>query len=150
MNRIPAAAVAVVLCSACASTTTIRSFPHGAKIKNESGHVVGVTPYEHTDSAIVNHAEKFVVEKEGFETEYVTIRKDQPNVLRIAGGVLGGIFIPPVFATLLWATDYKSEYSVQLSPAKDAVEVDVEEVEAEEPVRPVRKKTAKKPRLTRR
>lgn len=114
MLRLTSTLLLVVITTGCASTTVIRSDPSGATVRTRSGEVLGRTPYEHSDSAMVNHTESFVIDLEGYEPEYVTIKRDQWNGMRTAGGVIGGLFIFPIFATLLWATDYKESYNVEL------------------------------------
>ncbi|ATB27770.1 PEGA domain-containing protein [Melittangium boletus] len=114
MRRLMSVPLLLVLTTGCASTTVIRSDPSGARVKSRSGELLGRTPYEHSDSATVNHTESFVLELEGYAPEYVTIRRDQWNSVRTAGGIVGGLFVFPVFATLFWAADYKPLYSVEL------------------------------------
>ncbi|HZH79490.1 MAG TPA: PEGA domain-containing protein [Archangium sp.] len=109
----------VLLSTGCASTTVIRSDPSGATVKSRSGEVLGRTPYEHSDSATVNHTESFVLELEGYKPQYVTIKRDQWNGARTAGGVIGGLLFFPAFGTLLWATDYKEAYHVELQEAPE-------------------------------
>ncbi|WP_375766690.1 PEGA domain-containing protein [Archangium gephyra] len=145
MLRLTSALLLVVITTGCASTTVIRSDPSGATVRSRSGEVLGKTPYEHSDSAMVNHSESFVVELEGYETEYVTIKRDQWNGLRTAGGVIGGLFMPPVFAILLWATDYKEAYQVELREAPEQ-----QEGEALQPVRASRRAAPERQRSSRR
>jgi len=145
MLRLTSALLLVVLTTGCASTTVIRSDPSGATVRSRSGEVLGKTPYEHSDSAMVNHSESFVVELEGYETEYVTIKRDQWNGLRTAGGVIGGLFMPPVFAILLWATDYKEAYQVELKETPEQ-----QEGEELQPVRASRRAAPERQRSSRR
>ena len=145
MVRMMSALLLVVLTTGCASTTMIRSDPSGATVRSRSGELLGKTPYEHSDSATVNHTESFVLELEGFEPEYVTIKRDQWNGVRTAGGVIGGLIIFPVFATLLWATDYKEAYHVELREAPEQ-----QEEEAVRPVRASRRAVPERQRSTRR
>jgi hypothetical protein len=145
MLRITSALLLVVLTTGCASTTVIRSDPSGATVRSRSGELLGRTPYEHSDSAMVNHAESFVVELEGYEPEYVTIKRDQWNGLRTAGGVIGGLVAFPVFATLLWAADYKESYSVELREATEE-----QRDEAVQPVRASRRAAPERQRTSRR
>ncbi|MFE8596676.1 peptidase associated/transthyretin-like domain-containing protein [Archangium violaceum] len=144
MLRKMSALLLIVLTTGCASTTMIRSDPSGATVRTRSGEVLGRTPYEHSDSAMVNHAESFVVDLEGYEPEYVTIKRDQWNGLRTAGGVIGGLFVFPVFATLLWAADYKEAYTVELREATE------QEDEAVQPVRATRRAAPERQRNSRR
>jgi hypothetical protein len=124
MRRPTSALLLLLVSTGCASTTMIRTEPLGATVKSRSGEVLGKTPYEHSDSAMINHAESFVLEKEGYEPGYVTIKRDQWNGLRTAGSIIGGLILLPVFGGLLWATDYKPAYHVELKekPARDEAE----------------------------
>ncbi|MET0405067.1 MAG: PEGA domain-containing protein [Cystobacter sp.] len=119
MRRFSSLLLLIVLSTGCVSTTVIRSNPSGASVRSRSGEMLGRTPYEYSDSAMVNHAESFTLELDGYATEFVTIRRDQWNGARTAGGIVGGLFVFPVFATLLWAADYKDAYHVELSEAGD-------------------------------
>jgi hypothetical protein len=143
MRRLVSVLLLVVLSTGCASTAVIRSDPSGATVRSRSGEVLGKTPYEHSDSAMVNHTESFVVEMEGYQPEYVTIRRDQWNGVRTAGGVIGGLLLFPVFATLLWAADYKEAYNVELSeePAQQRDEA-VQPVRASRRAAPERQRSS--------
>jgi hypothetical protein len=145
MLRMMSALLLVVITTGCASTTVIRSDPSGATVRSRSGELLGKTPYEHSDSATVNHTESFVLELEGYEPEYVTIKRDQWNGVRTAGGVIGGLFVFPVFATLLWATDYKEAYSVELREAPEQ-----QQDERVQPVRASRRAAPERQRSSRR
>ncbi len=116
MRRLTSLLLLVVLSTGCVSTTVIRSEPSGARVKSRSGEMLGRTPYEHSDSATVNHRESFVLELEGHAPEYITLKKDQWDGVRTAGGIVGGLLLFPVFITLLWAADYKDAYHVELRP----------------------------------
>jgi|GEM_PF-3579386 len=122
MQRFVSSALVVLLSTGCASSTVIRSSPSGAQVRARSGEVLGRTPFEYSDSATVNNTESFTVEMDGYETEYVTIKRDQWSGARTAGGIIGGLFILPVFATLFWAADYRDSYHVELSPLPDSEE----------------------------
>lgn len=119
MLRLTAALLLVVVTTGCTSSTVIRSSPLGATVRSRYGEVLGKTPYEHSDSAINGHTETFTLEKDGYEPETVTIKRDQWNGLRTAGGIVGGFFVPLVWVSLLWATDYKDGYAVDLQAAPE-------------------------------
>jgi hypothetical protein len=71
---------------------------------------VGQTPYIHTDSKILLSSTSLVLEKEGYETFYTSLTKDEElNV----GALIGGIFIWPVW---LWAMKYYPERTYELMP----------------------------------
>ncbi|NOK04603.1 hypothetical protein HNV27_24005 [Myxococcus xanthus] len=134
MQRFVSSALVVVLFTGCASSTVIRSSPSGAKVRSRSGEVLGRTPYEYSDSATVNNTESFTLELDGHAPEYVTIRRDQWSGARTAGGIVGGLFVFPVFATLFWAADYRESYHVELTALPDS--------EPEAPAPPVRARRA--------
>lgn len=122
MVRIALIAFALFISTGCASTTVIRSHPSGAKVRNQSGQVVGKTPYRHEDTAMVNHTEVFTIEKDGYEEEQVVIRRDELNAGRAVGFGLGGFFVWPLWIGLLWTTDYAPAYTTQLEPKADGGE----------------------------
>ncbi|WP_246356676.1 hypothetical protein [Pyxidicoccus fallax] len=134
MQRSIVSVFVVLLSTGCASSTVIRSSPSGALVRSHSGEVLGRTPYEYRDSATVNHTESFTLELEGYAPEYVTIRRDQWNGARTAGGIVGGLFVFPVFATLFWAADYREAYHVELNSLPDT--------ETDAPAAPVRARRA--------
>lgn len=149
MNRIVSMIALVAVATGCASSTSIRSYPAGATIRSVSGSVAGVTPYQHSDTNMNGHTETFAIEKEGFETEYVTIRRDQTNGTRMAAGVVGGLLVWPVFGTLLWVNDYRPEYVVRLKelPPQEVSDQDDADEDVEEAPK---KRAAKKSRVSRR
>jgi hypothetical protein len=119
------ALLAALATSGCASTTVIRSSPMGAAVRGRSGELLGRTPYEHTDASMNGTTVSFTVEAEGYAPEYVTIRRDQSNGGRVAGSILAGILMPPLgFLPLLWSSDYREGYHVELRelPAPPVVE----------------------------
>jgi hypothetical protein len=142
MRRLSSTLLLAVLSTGCASTTVIRSEPLGARVRSRSGETLGKTPYEHTDSAMVNHAESFSIELEGYEPGYVTIKRDQWNGLRTAGSIIGGLFILPVLGGLLWATDYKEVYNVTLQELPEEEEQPAAQRSARSPA-PARKRLAR-------
>lgn len=128
MFRVLTAFVLFTFVTGCASTTMLHSYPPGATVKSASGMVLGVTPYEHTDSAAVGHVERFLIEKDGYETQYVSIKKDQWNGVKTTASVVGGVFLFIPFVGLLWSADYRPDYAVQLKPIPERVS-EFEEVE---------------------
>lgn len=140
MRRLMSALLLVVVSTGCASTAVIRSDPSGATVRSRSGELLGKTPYEHSDSAMVNHTESFVVEMEGFKPEYVTIKRDQWSGVRTAGGVIGGLLFFPVFATLLWAADYKEAYNVELNEEPEQSNEAIQPVRASRRAAPERQR----------
>jgi hypothetical protein len=143
MRRLFPALLLTVLSTGCASTAVIRSEPLGALVRSRSGEPLGKTPYEHTDSAMVNHTEGFSIELEGYEPEYVTIKRDQWNGLRTAGSIIGGLLFFPALGGLFWAADYKEVYHV---PLREVPEGEEEQPEAQRSARspaPARKRVTR-------
>jgi hypothetical protein len=122
MNRIALFILSAALFTGCASTTIIRSNPSGATVKDSRGNVLGTTPYEHSDTRMNGHAERFVVELEEHEPRSFTIRRDKVNAGRLVGFGLGGFFAFPVWAGLLWMNDYEDQYRVSLKPTVEEAE----------------------------
>lgn len=115
------ALVAVSFSTGCASSTVLRSYPAGATVKSSNGMVLGKTPYSYSDSEMNGHSASFVVEKEGFAEQSVTIRRDKLNTGRAALSVGVGLFTLWGFAGLLWANDYDSQYEVHLEEKPKSV-----------------------------
>lgn len=121
MNRIAPVLALLILSSACASQTVIRSNPSGASVKNQYGQVLGKTPYVHEDTEVWNHREHFTLELEGYKPTQLSIKRDDANAGRMIGFGLGGFFFPPIWAGLLWAADYNPAYRIELEPASGDV-----------------------------
>jgi hypothetical protein len=112
----------LVLFAGCASSTMIKSVPSGADVYI-NGDKVGKTPYLYTDTRVVFSPMNVDIVKEGYETLYVTIRRDEEfNV----GAFIGGFIIPPLW---LWTLDYKPTRTFTLQPMlNDFPEVAVKEI----------------------
>jgi hypothetical protein len=107
------AALALVAFTGCASTTTIRSNPSGARIYL-NGEPVGVTPYTMTDTKIVGSTTTVRLEAPGYETTTGSIaRSEEFDVGACIGGVL-------VLFPFLWIMGYKPEHTFELRPAAQA------------------------------
>lgn len=100
---------ASILFSGCASTTTIRSNPSGAKVYL-NGEPVGTTPYAHRDTKIVGSTNNVRLEKEGYAPfEASFSRNEEVDV----GAVIGGVFF---FFPFLWTMKYKPLRNYDLEP----------------------------------
>ncbi len=109
--------IVLVLFAGCASSTMIKSVPSGADVLI-NGDKVGITPYLYTDTRVSFSPINVEIVKEGYETLYVTIRRDEEfNV----GTFIGGCFIPPLW---LWTLDYKPTRSYTLQPMLNVLSED--------------------------
>lgn len=106
----------VMLGTGCASSTVIRSRPTGATVRSSSGAALGKTPYEHSDTQILGHKERFTLELEGHQPAQLSIERNQWDTTRAVGFGIGGFFFTPLLVGLLWAQNYAPEYEVQLQP----------------------------------
>ncbi len=116
MQRLFSVALLIVLGTGCASSTVIRSKPSGATVTNQYGQVVGKTPYVHEDSEMLQHQERFTLKAPGHKETDVVIRKSKVNAVRVVGFGLPGFLFFPLWAGLLWSTEYPQDYSVELPP----------------------------------
>jgi hypothetical protein len=89
----------------CASSTTIKSIPAGAKVLVADGRLLGVTPYAHWDRTLSDTDLNLVLSSKGFKTRMVTIKKDVLYIHRL--------FLPPVLG-LPWMLGYEPEYTFDL------------------------------------
>jgi len=103
MKRVLAVAILIPFVTACASATTIRSFPSGAKVYL-NGEYVGETPVVHEDMEIAGSSKKVKLTHDGYRDQVGTIRKEELKVMPLVVG-LCCLLIP-----LLWVTGYPDEY----------------------------------------
>ena len=99
-----------MLLASCSSTTMIQSNPSQAKVYLD-GELVGVTPYQHTDTKIVGSSMSVKIEKEGFNPFITTINKDEEADV---GAIVGGLFFVVPF---LWTLKYKPVHNYELVPS---------------------------------
>lgn len=96
--------IATVFFWGCASSTTIKTLPSGFKIKL-SGNLLGITPFDYWDREPSGAATTFTLEKEGYKSQQITIKKDCLYVHRF--------FSPPLLA-LPWLYGYMPEYLFEM------------------------------------
>lgn len=89
----------------CASSTTLKSLPAGAKVYSTKGALLGVTPYSHWDRNLSNAEQKLVLVADGYKSRVISIKKDCLYIHRL--------FTPPVLA-LPWLLGYDVEYTFEL------------------------------------
>lgn len=99
--------VASIMLSSCASTTLIQSTPGEAKVYLND-EWVGNTPYSMRDKKIVGTRTDVRIEKEGYETLYTSIRRNEEVS---AGAIVGGIFFVLPY---LWIMKYKPTHTYEL------------------------------------
>lgn len=104
------AVVCLVFCTACASSTTIRSRPTGVKVYI-NGEYAGKTPYTHTDTSIVGSTKHVRLEKEGCESFTASFSRSEEFSV---GACIGGVF---VFVPFLWIMGYKPERTFEMACA---------------------------------
>jgi hypothetical protein len=102
MKRTLAMLTLIPFLVACASATTIRSSPSGAKVFLE-GQYIGDTPVVHEDMDIAGSNKKVVLKHDGYRDQVGTIRKEEFKIFPLVAGLI--VLIP-----LLWVTGYPEEY----------------------------------------
>lgn len=131
MNRIAPLMVLFALSTGCASSTMIRSSPSGASVRNQYGRVICITPCEYEDTEAFQHEERFSIEKDGYDTKDIVIRRDKVNGWRTAGFVAGGFLLWPLWIGTPWIFDYDESYKVVLKENPDGVPVQLSAARAE-------------------
>lgn len=96
----------------CTSRTVIRSDPSGAKVLID-GAVVGVTPYEHSDSKVAFSSTVITLKKPGYQDFVTVVRKDEE--FNAVACLFGGCCLFPY----LWLFGYKSERLYALEPLRN-------------------------------
>ena len=98
-----------IFLSSCSSATMIMTIPPGAKVYMND-EPVGVTPYEHRDTKVVGSSTSIRLEKEGYETYYTYLNRDEEVDV---GAIVGGVFLLFPF---LWVMKYKKSHTYELFP----------------------------------
>ena len=106
MKRLIALSTVFFLLFGCASTTLIKSNPHGAKLQVD-GQSVGETPYFYTDNAIAGAVKTVTLKKEGYKDAKGLIRREKLTV----PDQIGGIFLVVPF---VWILEYPSQYNFEM------------------------------------
>jgi len=107
--RAVAAATVLVLASACASSTVIRSTPSGAKLYlNEE--LAGQTPYTMTDTKIIGTITNLRLKADGYQEFQTSLSRTEEFQV---GPCIGGAF---VLVPWLWIMGYKPEHHYELTP----------------------------------
>ena len=96
----------LLLWTGCSSHTLIQTDPPGAKVYID-GLLRGTSPLEYSDRAISEEEKKVILKKEGYETEYFSIRKEKFKW----GPFWGGVFCAFPF---IWILGYPPGYFVEL------------------------------------
>ncbi|WP_236976957.1 PEGA domain-containing protein [Membranihabitans maritimus] len=99
----------LTLFASCASSTVFRTLPGEAKLYLNDEYV-GETPYNHEDTKIMGSRTSVRIEKEGYETLYTNITRNEEADI---GAIIGGIFFLFPF---LWTMGYKSSHQYELVP----------------------------------
>ena len=102
-----------VLFASCSSTTLIQTEPSGAKVYMNEEYK-GVTPLSYSDTKIVGSITSVRFEKEGYETLYTTLTRNESADV---GAIIGGIFFLFPF---LWTMKYNPTHLYELKPRKHA------------------------------
>lgn len=102
-QRFVALTIAIFFLFGCASATTIRSIPPGAKLYLD-GQYKGETPYTHVDRSAAGTTRTVRLEKEGYEDFTGSITREKLSIPALIGTLL--ITIP-----IIWILEYPSEHT---------------------------------------
>jgi hypothetical protein len=102
---------ASLVATACSSSTVIRSNPPGAKVFID-GEMVGVTPYEMSDTKIVGSSTHIRLEYPGLQPTQASIKRSEEfDVVACIGGVF--LLVP-----FLWIMGYKADHTYDLTASQ--------------------------------
>jgi hypothetical protein len=102
---------ASLVATACSSSTVIRSNPPGAKVFID-GEMVGVTPYEMSDTKIVGSTTRIRLEYPGLAPTQASIKRSEEfDVVACIGGVF--LLVP-----FLWIMGYKADHTYDLTASQ--------------------------------
>jgi len=104
----------ILFLSACSSTTIIYSEPPGAEVFIDDSKV-GYTPYKYTDLKFAGETTHIRLEKEGYETYYTLLTRDEQ--LNIEAIFPGGLALFP----LMWYQEYYPTHTYKLELEKSEV-----------------------------
>ena len=102
----------LIVVSSCSSTTYIESTPTGADLYLD-GESVGQTPYAMTDTKPMFTCTTLRLEKEGYQTLYNSICRDEEADV---GAIIGGFIF---WVPFLWSMKYKPRHHYKLRPLDD-------------------------------
>jgi hypothetical protein len=111
MRRFFLLIIALSMILGCASTTTINTYPQGAKVK-VNGEFIGISPIKWEDHYASWVGIEVVASKDGYQDAKTIISKDN--------FYLGRLFWVPVLSWP-WITGYRDQYTIELIRDKNAV-----------------------------
>ncbi|MDA3818529.1 MAG: PEGA domain-containing protein [Prolixibacteraceae bacterium] len=103
----------LIAVTSCSSTTYIESTPTGADLYLD-GESVGQTPYAMTDTKPMFSCTTLRMEKEGYQTLYNSICRDEEADV---GAIIGGFFF---WVPFIWSMKYKPHHHYKLRQLDDA------------------------------
>ncbi len=109
MKRLLALTLVCVSISACATSTTIKSIPPGARAYVDQ-RFIGETPVKFSDSSVFWTKRRLVLKKEGYLDAEIGLRKDKVRVVPLVGTFF---ILVPVF----WLLGYPDEVTYELLAA---------------------------------
>ena len=110
MKRMTSLIMLVAMLSACATTTTIKSRPPGARVYVDEQYL-GETPVEFTDSSPFWSKRALVLKKEGYADKSLLLRKDEMRVGPLIGTIV--ILVP-----VLWLFGYPDQMAFEMEPSQ--------------------------------
>lgn len=110
MRKLISVIIVVAFVSGCASSTIIKTAPDDAKVYID-GNLVGTSPASYSDTAVSGTTKAVMLKKEGYKDKTVLIRKEEPQV----GPIIGGMFFLFPF---IWTLGYPDSYTFELEPVR--------------------------------
>ena len=105
-----------ILSTGCSSTTLIKTDPPDAKLYMND-ELMGRTPYSYTDKKIAGSQTQIRIEKEGYDTFYTTLKR---NERADVGAIVVGVFL--ILIPFLWMLQYKPERMYELKKEEEGKE----------------------------
>jgi hypothetical protein len=120
LKKALAALSLMTLLSACASITTLKSTPEGAKFY-ANGQYLGEGSVTYSDTKPVGAQTIIEIKKKGYANKTAVLsRTEQVNV----GALVAGILLAPTVVGLLfflWVCDYSPYHVFDLEPASEVI-----------------------------
>ncbi len=109
MRQLLSLLLACTMLSACATSTTIRSQPLGAKAYVDEQYL-GETPVRFSDSSPFWTKRQLLLKKDGYQDKSVPLSKNELRVGPLIGTIL---VLVPVF----WLFGYPNDFTFEMLPA---------------------------------
>ena len=120
--------VASALLLSCSSSTLFVTNPPGANVYVD-GNFLGLSPVKYSDSKIAGSSVNVMIEKQGYETLYVSMKRTESFEV---GPFIAGWFL--IWIPWLWILGYDGTHSYNLAPKAGTETIEYVDVYDVEPV----------------